>query len=858
MRLTLAVAVACLTLGGLAAAGDAAAAIRKQTDIPAEGLAPALNELAKDRNFQIVYVTEEIANVRTEGAVGEFTTEEALKRLLTGTGLTYRYLDDKTVTVGSAKMSRERSGSSAKVTSSGSPDDASANQEGKKSSSGSFRVAQVDQGKGSSTSSVGQQSFTSPGATNSTSGGPSGGLEEIVVTAQKRAERLQDVPIAISVLGGKALDESTFSGVTEALNTLPNVAAFPNQLQSGGTILSIRGVSPSSYSAAGSSTVGYYIDSVPFGQINAAVVPDPNVYDLQQIEVLRGPQGTLYGANALNGVVRVLTRDPDLNVFDFKAHGDVSTAEGGGANYTGDAAANVPIIDGKLAARATFGSDHQSGWINGPLGEHLNSTQADNVRLKVSAQATDALSISLSAWHSQSAMDAPSMSGSDHNVTNVNPQPMYTQFNAFGAKVNYDLPRVLISSTTSYVDYDTSSGLDYSIIGLNDVLFSRLNSRVIAEELNLTSKLDGPWLWSAGAMYRDAKDHNYYSLNPQPVQYPPVRLLVEEDQNTSKSAAVYGELGEHFFHNEFQWSLGVRYFHDDEGTLSLASHVDFPASQIVPTDLVSATSSATTPRAVLSWFPRKDFSGYVSYSQGFRSGLPQSARTLQLAPDFAAAKPDKLTNYEIGVKGSLWNQAVSYDAAVFYIDWRDIQQSLSILLPGGFGYATVLTNGQSAGGAGAEFSLSLRPIDGLALTADFGWNNLHFEHTVYSGGSVLFPEGSRPNFSPEYTGGLSAKYSFALGAGGVQGAISVSGNYISPLNTTYVNATPSTEEGNSLLLTRARIGIETPDHWSVGLFVNNASNWNGSQVPHNGAPNNQWDPRVQPRTYGVSFDYHLR
>ncbi len=144
MRLNVAAVCLSLCLIGVSSADDAST--RKETNIPAGGLGPALIALAKDRHFQIVYVTEEIANVRTEGAVGEFTTEEALKRLLAGTGLTYRYLDDKTVTIGSAVIPQGRVDRASKAVSSGSSDDANTNREGKKSSSGAFRVAQVDQG----------------------------------------------------------------------------------------------------------------------------------------------------------------------------------------------------------------------------------------------------------------------------------------------------------------------------------------------------------------------------------------------------------------------------------------------------------------------------------------------------------------------------------------------------------------------------------------------------------------------------------------------------------------------------------------------------------------------------------------
>src|SRR4029077_2341865 len=129
----------------------------------------------------------------------------------------------------------------------------------------------------------------------------------------------------------------------------------------GGTQVSIRGVTAAAPTFNGGSTVSYYVDTIPFGFVRSALAPDASVYDLSQVEVLRGPQGTLYGASALNGVVRILTNDADLNSSDYKVRGSDSHTDGGGNNYRADAAANIPLIDGKLAARAVVGYESDSG-----------------------------------------------------------------------------------------------------------------------------------------------------------------------------------------------------------------------------------------------------------------------------------------------------------------------------------------------------------------------------------------------------------------------------------------------------------------------------------------------------------------
>jgi len=480
------------------------------------------------------------------------------------------------------------------------------------------------------------------------------------------------------------------------------------------------------------------------------------------------------------------------------------------------------------------------------LGNHLNDGDISNGRLKMAAQPIDALSIGLSAWHSQSNYDAPSLADSSRQNGAQNPQPTDSRFNAYGAKINYDLTLALLSSVTSYVEYANPSTLDAGPLDAPLNYVTILTSRVFSEEINLTSKLDGPWRWSVGAIYRDDRDTN----NTSTTTFPSLQITKYFDfTDSSKSSAVYGEVGKRFFLDKFQWTLGLRYFHDDEGTQANGPLPGFN----VPLGLVSATSTATTPRAVLSWFPTKDLTGYISYSQGFRSGIPQDEAVGSIIKNFAPLKPDKLTNYEAGVKGSFWDHRVSYDAAVFYITWHDVQQSISVIISD-TAEITALLNDGSASGEGAEFAIRAQPFEPLSIGANFSWNNLHFNQSVLSGGDVVFAEGARPNGSPEYTAGASAEYKFPLGGSGIEGVLAASGNYISSLNTTTLGV--GALGGNSLVLTQGNFALRFPSHGTVGLFVNNANNYQGTQFPFPGVQ--PWDTRIRPRTYGVRVEYHLR
>jgi outer membrane receptor protein involved in Fe transport len=672
-------------------------------------------------------------------------------------------------------------------------------------------------------------------------------LDEIVVTAQKREQRIQDVPISLSVMGGAELDKSSIQSVSDALSLVPGVAVNVTG-QGGETRLTIRGVTAAGSLFAGPSPIGYYLDSVPFGLVRSAVQPDANSYDLNRIEVLRGPQGTLYGASALNGVVRVLTNDADLNEFDFKARASVSSTDSGGGNWREDAAVNLPIIDGKLAARLVVGQEHDSGWINSPIGNNINDGDLKNIRLKINAQPIDDLSIKLGATHEEANYGAPP-EGTNDFTASTKDQPITSRFSAYDAKVDYQLPWFSVSSASSFFTFDNNGSLDVAPGVATPPLTTNQTSRVFSEELNLNSKLDGPWRWSAGAFYRDAKDSTYQTLGnliPAPVS----------QADTSRSTAIFGELGRRFLDNQFELAVGARYFHDDVGLDQLVLFGEPPGTPLLRTD---ATFHALTPRVVLSWFPSHDYTMYASYSQGFRSGFPQSELVQLVAPDFIPVKPDKLTNYEIGGKGNLFDNKVTFDLALYYMKWKDIQQTLGIPVPGSTAFIVASVNGQSASGVGVDFAVTYRPIQGLQLGLNFSWNGLSEDSTVLSSGQLLFPSGSRIDDSPAYTAGALASYDFPFGSTGWSGEVAATARYTSLQTTTSVSSgsglPPVVVESNSITTARTSFTFIAPSHWRVMLYSDNVGNNRGvplaSQTPF--ASISQ-----QPRTTGVQLDYHYK
>jgi outer membrane receptor protein involved in Fe transport len=449
-----------------------------QLNIPRERLDAALKDFAQQTGLQIARFSDTPGGDAVVGPVtGAFSIDDALHSLLTASNLTYRFVNDRTIAVVShASESSTEQSSDATIAAQVPVADpgGSRQEEGKTRSSDPFRVAQLAPGSAPNSSPVSDPS-KSPQSSQAS-------LEEVVVTAQKRSERLQDVPISMSVLSGRDLDTSTFQNASDVLNTVPGVTSVTSIL-GGMSLMTIRGVTtPTLFE--GPPAIGYYIDGVPFGLVKSGFAPDPNIYDLQQIEVLRGPQGTLYGANALNGVVRVLTNDADLNNFDIKARVLDSVTDGGGNNYGGDMAVNVPIIDGKLGARVVAGYQDLGGWIDSPLKNDVNFTELSNLRLKVNAQPTDQLSIGLNWWHNHEFNGAPNEGEDNLKTPSIIDQSITQQFDTYGLKVGYEFPAVSLSSMTSDVDYLDHYREDLApLFGTPSYADNRLQSHVFSEEV---------------------------------------------------------------------------------------------------------------------------------------------------------------------------------------------------------------------------------------------------------------------------------------------------------------------------------------------------------------------------------------
>jgi iron complex outermembrane receptor protein len=910
MRLSVVATALCLCIVGLSAADEVHASIRKQTDIPAEGLGLALQTLAKDRNFQIVYVSEEIANVRTPGAVGEFTPEEALKRLLTGTGLTYRYLDDKTVTifpVGSSDTRTKSGGASPQAQDKGTDGASSPDQEGNKSTSSSFRVAQVDQGANSQSPTVGNNAPAYQDSSKKTQ------IEEIVVTAQKRSERIQDVPISISAVTSEDIARRGLVSSEDYLRGIPGVNATAEEF---GQTITIRGIetSPQQQNFTSSPTVATYFGETPTtstaGEGGGTNV-DLKLVDIERVEVLRGPQGTAFGNSSLGGAVRTIPVAPKLDSFEAKmAANDSETSGTGGNNYMVQGVVNIPVITDKLAVRAVAYQFDDSGFYRNVAGSdaafqaaaasygaqsfavdqnHAGRSKFTGGRIAAQFQATDDLKFTVSYLTQKTFADSNMHAGGEtaggpydrpynQAVLQIAPQNVRgdqragfydSNIDLANATMGYDLSWADLVATLSYI----RSGSDHSepIILSSPIPWS---ARGITDhhersgEIRLTTKLDGPWNFLAGLYAEKLTDnyteHSFWYGTPDSeagflgVTSQDVYLL--QEQRSLKQKAAFGEVSWKFMP---EWTLtgGVRYY-DYNRTDNYELSGAFGSNVTQP----NGGASGTIFRGNLSYKPNDDTLLYASFSQGFRLGTPQAGLLAGVCDrngdglvdgtDVTIAstktvKSDKVNNYELGSKFTLLDRRLTIAADVFRIDWTNMPfRELAPAKPVGCGLSFE-GNASAARSQGVEFQATFYVTS--AFRVDVGSSFIDAKLTENA--PLLSPpalRGDRLPGSPKVNSSLSFQYEFNIS--GYNGFVRADSIYEGAL---YGNLqqTPSTRAGDYVKLdTTAHVSIR---NFGVELFVHNLTNSDAFTWRGVGGEGNLFGYRLRPRTVGVQFDYNF-
>jgi iron complex outermembrane recepter protein len=603
-------------------------------------------------------------------------------------------------------------------------------------------------------------------------------LEEIIVTAGKQAERALDVAASISVISAADLERLHVTSLQDLAAAAPGLVVVSTGGSPGQTGIVMRGLQP----FAGASLVATLIDDSAVGSsaayANAGFELDLLPYDIERIEILRGPQGTLYGANSMGGLLKYVTKDPSLTTSEAQVGGETFVIKGGGSPGAGARGSwSAPLIGDTLAVRASLYGQETPGYIKNPLRglNHENSLTQNGGRLAMLWQPLMDLKVQFQAIYQRtdSAGDANIFAqqlgtpqnpyytpgnwlGGDLTYPHVIPEPFSSDLKFFSSTVNWHTARADLVSVSSYSDKQVWQTQDYSeVVGYlqplldpNDTSMlneSRNNLRVrgASQEIRLASPPDQRLVWLAGMYYSNEKASNDQYLEALDSQLQLIPALnpffVEHISSTYTEVAVFGSLT-YRIADKFDLTGGLRW-------LANKQYVD---QDTLPNSYAPANNSITrtteTPKTYsfgARYHPQPDTMVYLRVASGYRPGIPN-----QIVPGYPQIPPqtnsDTLVNYEIGVKTELMNRRATLDLAVFKINWSDMQ--LYVPTPNNQIYYAI--NAGKVTSEGCEFTATYWPVDALHLAVNAAYSDVFATDAVPAADIFV---GSRLPQSPKWT-----------------------------------------------------------------------------------------------------------
>ncbi|PAL25566.1 TonB-dependent receptor [Sphingopyxis sp. GW247-27LB] len=670
--------------------------------------------------------------------------------------------------------------------------------------------------------------------------------DEIIVTAQKRSQTLIDVPQSVSVVSGATLEQQGATSFADYLKNVPSLQLVQGTPGQGRLVL--RGINTGGVA----STVAVYVDETPFGSstalANAAeLAGDFDSFDVARIEVLRGPQGTLYGASSLGGLLKFVTNEPSTAGFEAKALAGAEFTDGGNASWRGAAMVNVPLGE-TLAFRASGSYRKQGGYIDsiGTAASNVRSNINDfeNYGGRASLLWTPDvnLSVRLSALFQNLYVDAPGIVEADPatleplygGLTQSEYLPTFSdvKYRLYNGTVTYDFGGATLTSATSYGEQLQSFRADYTAnlsaaLGGPYVYFDQLTeSRKWTQELRLASN-GGDFLeWLVGGYYTHEKARIFQNLKTAVPGTPgvltpidlPFELAVFHLDSRYEEVAGFANATLHLA-PWFDIDLGGRYSHNSQSADQVTDGALLGAAVI--RDVRSSDNVFTWSVAPKIKFGTQT-SLYARVAKGYRPGGPNVIPINSPPGTPTTFEPDTVTSYEIGFKGDTADRSASIEASLYHIDWSDIQLAAVV---NGFG---VNVNGTSAKVDGAEIAATLRPTRGLTTSISFTVNDakLSGDTDPVAVGAV---KGDRLPFTPKYAVNLNADYRWDLGpniAASIGGSMRSLSRQSGSFDPAYLAAFGHFARVDAYEVIDLRAGLDF-GRYSLSAYANNVTNSGG-------------------------------
>lgn len=551
---------------------------------------------------------------------------------------------------------------------------------------------------------------------------------EIVVTAQRFEQRLQDVPLSLTVVGSEELEARSVTDITDMQYAVPGLSIYQTGI--GRSAIQLRGVSTSN----GASTVGVYFDELPISLDAAGDHFNIRLLDLERIEVLRGPQATLYGQGSMGGTIRYIPAAPRFDGVSGSFEGQYSSIEDGGSGYRAVGVLNLPLSDA-VAIRLVGGYERIGGYIDNVVSDEADTNHADILTLRgtLLARPTDRLTFSLIGLHQESNV-ANQEVGINRQTSVLVDQPVDDRYTLVQARASYDFDFAELSGTFGYIDRRNVAGFDVSpgfvpLLGLLGFppgfitsvgLTATTNYELRTGELRLSSQDPGAVTWQVGAIYRDLKVYQFGGTFTSPGALP-FPLIQSDDVSRNRSFAIYGE-GSYAFTPQLTLTAGLRYFHENKQRTVTATNLG-----VVSTDVGDGDFETLNPRFNLSYEITPNSLIFVNAAKGFRSGgFNQTSAGGGIVPVPPTYEPDAIWTYELGTRHQLLGNRLMVEASVYYSDWSNVQSNN--FAPGGV--VLIINNSGNVSGWGVDLAAIARLTDTLTLSATYGWNDLSFQEAT--------------------------------------------------------------------------------------------------------------------------------
>lgn len=700
-------------------------------------------------------------------------------------------------------------------------------------------------------------------------------IGEIIVTAQKRKEDIQTVPISITALTGSALQATQVNNISDLANSIPNVQinTFSNSPDS--AVFTIRGIGVNDADPYVGTTVSVVVDGVVMGVNTSALA---TLFDIQRVEVLRGPQGTLFGANTTGGVINVITKQPTgVAGADFHlSYGNYNSVEA-------DAAINFPITD-SLAGKISFLHLSNDGYFrNYANNQRLGRKNLDELRAYLKYEAGNYNATVIGEYDR-------SRNGSQTGIMIAGPgdlfyvpgqtthpfdfkrgqsldQPDLNNRDTYSITLTQHLDSGSAGNFTSITNYRQYDNNLYSDDDATTLVLLQTHRHIkhhqfseeFRDEVNLTTSTQA----TLGVFFFDQA----YSLDQQgkldgflPGLGQP-QTQYQHNWSISGFAQFY-----QYLTNKLQLQAGFRYSHETTSAKSTTANTFNPSGvatfhdPIIPGTLVVATGKKSWNnegwKIGLNYQARPALMFYGYWARGFKSG--GFTGRIAIAQDIGPFNPEKVDTFELGVKSEWLDHHLRLNADVFLNEYRDMQVVQNITYPDGKNSASIANAGRSVT-KGFELELTAVPVDGLTLNGSLAYLDAYY---LKYNTQVLDPNtgglvpvsyaGNRLMNSPEWSGSAGFTWKTALG----DGTFSFTGqyDYTSSKYTGYTNS-PQELVGPINLVNASMSWSPNKANWKIGAFARNLFDEKYFNQKLNLAGIGTLASIGDPRTYGVTFDY---